>query len=307
MALNSNQTSSPFSLALPKLSQVQDSSSDEEEQEPVSTELHPLKQVVSHSTESTLSSRKSVDGTLYSQRSSNASSTTDVTTLRSPSFKQLSRTSSGGVNRSSSSKLEIIDFSTSNEESGLNMENVIVELAEGAVIRNTDPLTIKLHSFFDDLFSTSISKRELAFREVCEICWLGGHNYQIYIGSSGCIEVCVEVLHSNLEPLSLKVRSLQLLSIILRNCAFNQNKAAQCGLIPVLAQLLVESVPRIRMWACNVMFSAVWNNFDLQQECRAFGPLIPSRLRSIVKDDWRVWPHNDAVEVLKLMDWKTSS
>ncbi|KAL0218984.1 hypothetical protein P9112_004637 [Eukaryota sp. TZLM1-RC] len=298
------ETSTPFGLNVPKLSSLADDSSDEEAPSP-----QPTVNTTSEKPPPSLSPGSLPSPTLVNKGSVHANSSAD---LHSSS---LSKTHTQGSlipttfrslpKPESNANISVIDFTAApTDGDSLHQQSKVVELADGAVIVNSDPLTIKLHGFLEHLFSNSISKREFALKEICQIVWLGGFNYQVYVGSTGVLELCVEILSNNIEPFSLKTKSLQLLAIALRNCNYNQSRANENGLLLILSELLTESNKMIRMWACNVMFNLLWNNFDIQTTCRLYTSVLSARLRSVANEDWRVWSHNDAVEILKLMDWR---
>ncbi|KAL0212856.1 hypothetical protein RCL1_006482 [Eukaryota sp. TZLM3-RCL] len=326
-------TTTPFGLTVPKLQDLADYYEGSDSQaEDIPTTLHGRSPASfparsdSSSTQSpgpdeslkllkTIPSIRSLEPVSSSDgseavASSHRSHESHASDRSSPHLKPFLSSTSRSSIFGSNTRLSLIDFDSVGNLASSDRDIVastesekVVELAEGAVIKNTDVLTVRLHSYFEDLFSFSIDKREVCLKEICQIAWLGGHNFQIYIGSSGCIELSVELLSRDIEPISMKSRSLQLISVLTRDCSTNQVRAFEAGVFPVLADLIVECSKSLRMWACNCLFNCLWNNETLQEAVKLV-PHLAARLRSTAKLDWRIWPYNDAEEVLKMLNWR---
>lgn len=143
-------------------------------------------------------------------------------------------------------------------------------------------------------------ERASSVSELAHLAWNGGEGCQTFIGKVGLIDMLVDYLRAELESLAVKKKTLQALSVIVRNNRFNQDRFRGCGGLRVLADMSMSDDADVRRWSVHTMFFALVANAVSQEEVLEIDQ-IEGKLTYVAQDNWALWSHNDANELLKML------
>ncbi|KAJ4462880.1 hypothetical protein PAPYR_88 [Paratrimastix pyriformis] len=165
-----------------------------------------------------------------------------------------------------------------------------------------DPFLKDLQENARRLHSQSIKERTRGVVEIGQIAWISNDVIQTHISSSGILKDLVDLLEKPVEPITVKVRIVQSVSVICRNNRINENVARELGLIEILARLLDDVSEELRDWSCHALFFLISEN-PMNQERLLKSPKIMEKLGKVSHDNWSTWFQNEAHELSKILEF----
>eukprot|EP00736_Rhodelphis_marinus_P003938 Rmarinus@m.28148 len=167
---------------------------------------------------------------------------------------------------------------------------------------------------YDDMYVNDIKHWMKKFRgvnpkekiqamvELGQLGWIGGEEIQTLIGKTGVLLAFLQFLDLKDEQFaSIRVHALQALSLLIQNNRQNQSLLADHGLLESLCETLVDQDLNVRKWTCVVLFNLLHQNSPLQTTAINHPHLIP-RVQALLQIDWGHWTHNDALELMRMLN-----
>ena len=134
------------------------------------------------------------------------------------------------------------------------------------------------------------------------------------------LDAMVAMLKNHKESPKVRMEALKTLSMACRFHRKNQDRLRGLGLVKLLYEYLGADVGRrqnnlVRKWSAHGLFILLINNavsqvalFDLDDKHPETRNHVDRKLRDLLCEvaelDWSAWRHNDALELMEMMDLK---
>ena len=140
--------------------------------------------------------------------------------------------------------------------------------------------------------------------ELAVSSWLGGDAVMLWIGKDQVFPLLLEFLLY--EPLDeeLCLKAIQLISVLVRNHPANQMIAIQENIVHALLSLArgYGFVADLGQWICHTLLFLTYGSSDrlkLITEVENAKDILEEFVGSL---DWSAWEHNEAREILKVLE-----
>ena len=150
------------------------------------------------------------------------------------------------------------------------------------------------------IHSSSIKERSRAIVEIGQLAYLGDDAVQAYILQEGTVDDLVAIVKGVHEPVAVKMKAIQALSLCCRKHRATQDQLRKLGYIEYLANLLSDGYEEMRKWGALSLFFLLHGNSANQAIALTMDGL-KERLFAVSNDNWEVWTYNDAEEVMKML------
>eukprot|EP01112_Ceratiomyxa_fruticulosa_P019000 TRINITY_DN614_c0_g2_i4.p1 TRINITY_DN614_c0_g2~~TRINITY_DN614_c0_g2_i4.p1 ORF type:complete len:307 (-),score=46.85 TRINITY_DN614_c0_g2_i4:183-1103(-) len=215
--------------------------------------------------------------------------------------------SESDINASTAS-LSLSGITESNDEiSGSASSNPIergrslpTNVSGGSVNMDLFPYWKDIMRYYSSVKTGGLKEQLKGVAEIGYASWNGGDQAQNHIGKCGIIDYFIGLLNDPQHPLQLKLKVVQSLSMICRNHSQNQEIMCQLNSVNVLYEFLNEENEELRMWSAHCLFFLLSGCASTQNAALRIKNM-KERLMKVSIDDWTMWSHNDALEVLKLL------
>ena len=138
-----------------------------------------------------------------------------------------------------------------------------------------------------------------AVKDLAHIAWLSAEYAQVYIGRAGLIGSLGAILASG-DEIELKIAAMQSLSVLVRACRPNQDRARKGKIIQSLARYLDHPRLSARQWAAHALFFLLHNNMANHTVALRVASLRRS-LELAASEPWDRFPDNEALQILHML------